>query len=1166
MKVSFGKSAIVVVVLSLFNTAPTFAQSFQGGLRGTIRDQGGAIIPGVEVSLINEATDVSRATMTNETGEFVFASVAPGTYKLHVMMPGFKTFDRAGINVGTQQFITLDVSLEVGAPSEEISVVADAPLIETSTASNGSSIPSFLLDSLPNTGRNAYMDALTVPTVVSAGDPHYSRQQDQNGASAISIGGGPVRGNNYLMDGVPISDLRNRTPLFLNIDAIAEVKVQVNTYDSEMGRTGGGIFNTTMKSGANDWHGEGHVQQRPSALAARDFFASARPDSTYWLYGGSGGGPIQKGKTFFWASTEGYRTGTPNSLRMTVPTQEMKQGDFSAAGINIYDALTTRPNPNFDSSAPESPTNLRYLRDQFANNRIPQNRMDPAGLALMQLFPDPNQPGLVNNFVKTDMLHDRADQITGKIDHTFNSRHTINGTYAWNHTEEPHAIFFRGTPGELADRGNYLSVRTVNVPVVNYTWTPDATSVVNLRYGYSAFRDDCVPQSEGLDLAKLGFDPGFVNALPIKQVPSFLFDSYRQIGGQNSFLAKFHSKTYVGSYSKFVGRHNIRTGGGYRELDVNFTDNGTATGTFSFDKTFTQQSPTLAVARQGDAIASMLLGYPISASLTTATPLRYFSRYYSAFVQDDFRASSRLTLNVGLRYEFETDMQERQNQTTVGFDRTVLNTAAAKIADPALKDRIRGGLMYAGVNGNKTHQGDPQKLGFQPRFGFAYGVARDTVIRGGYGIFFSPLQIFGPNTAAYGSLGYAASTTPLASTDGNQTPALRLRNPFPQGVNKPTGNTLGLLQNVGGVVQFVDQNNKRGYVQQYSFDIQRQLAGGIAFTAGYVGSRLLHMSTGTGNNSSVNINQLPPEALALGSALTAAVPNPFFNIPEFGPLSSSPTIARGQLLRPFPEFQDVLMVRPSIGYGYYNAMTLKAERRLDSTGLGFRVSYTFAKALDNYFGDSSFFGQRAGTALNNYDINREYGLSVNDVRHRFIATPMWNLPFGKGKRWAATGIADKVIGGWNLTPVITLQSGIPASIWQNNNNAGTLGGTQRPNVVLGVDACSSGSIGDRLNHWFNDGIGGRPAAFTSASGFTLGNLSRTTNCRLPHQYNLDVALRKFIPLTEKTRIAVRLEAINFTNTAKFTAPESRWGNASFGTVASEASFPRIIQYMLRYEF
>jgi hypothetical protein len=394
---------------------------------------------------------------------------------------------------------------------------------------------------------------------------------------------------------------------------------------------------------------------------------------------------------------------------MTVPTKEMKQGDFSAAGINLFDPLTTRLNPNFNASVPESTTNLRYLRDQFEGNKIRPERMDPAGLALLKLYPDPNQPGLVNNFVKTDTLHDKADQLTGKVDHTFNTRHTINGTYAWNHTEEPHGIFFRGTPGEIADLGNYLSVRTVNAPVVNYTWTPDATSVVTLRYGYNAFRDDCVAASDGFDLAKLGFDTSFANAPAVKQVPLFVFDSYRQLGGQRAFIYRYHSQNYLGNYSKFVGRHNIRTGASFRELGVNFVDNSTATGSFSFDKTFTQQSPTLAVARQGDAIASLLLGYPTSASLTTATPLRYFSRYYAAYVQDDFRASSRLTVNAGLRYEYQTDMQERDNQTTVGFDRTALNPAASKIADPALRDRIRGGLLYAGSERQQDTPGQSPK-------------------------------------------------------------------------------------------------------------------------------------------------------------------------------------------------------------------------------------------------------------------------------------------------------------------------------------------------------------------------------------------------------------------------------------------------------------------------
>ena len=407
----------------------------------------------------------------------------------------------------------------------------------------------------------------------------------------------------------------------------------------------------------------------------------------------------------------------------------------------------------------------------------------------------------------------------------------------------------------------------------------------------------------------------------------------------------------------------------------------------------------------------------------------------------------------------------------------------------------------------------------------------------------------------------------MATTDANLTPAGVISNPFPQGIRQPTGNRLGLLQNVGGSVRFVDQNTKHGYTQQYSLDIQRELPGGVAVTLGYVGSRLLHMSIGgvtspggTTPTAMVNINQLPISVLALGTALQQRVPNPFFGIPEAGELGISQTIDRGQLLRPFPQFRDVLMVRPSLGFGNYNSLTLKAERRLDNTGIGLRVSYTFAKMLDNYFGDSSFYGQRAAIALDNYNLRREYGLSLHDVRHRMIIAPLLDLPFGRGKPWATGPIGDRLIGGWNISPVITFQTGMPASIWQNNNNAGTLGGIQRPNLVPGVDPCTTGGITQRLNNWFN------PAAFTQADPFTLGNAPRTLNCRIAPQNNMDVAIRKNIAITEGTRASFRLELLNATNTPKFLNPESRIGRGTFGRITAQAGFPRIIQYMLRYEF
>jgi trimeric autotransporter adhesin len=1145
----------------LFGVMAGFGQSFQGGVRGVVNDSGGAMIPGVEITLTNEETNVSRSAVSNEIGQYVFSAVAPGKYKLRASLPSFKSYERSGLTIGTQQFIVLDVTLEVGAVTDEVSVVADAPLIETATASNAISLPNLYLSTLPNTGRNAFMMAMTVPTVVHNGNPFYVRQQDQTNASLMSLSGGPMRGNNYLMDGVPITDLRNRPVFFPNIESVAEVKVQVNTYDAEMGRTGGGVFNTTMKSGSNDWHGSAYIQQRPQPWAARNAFAAKKADFQYWLYGGSGGGHIVKDRTFFWASTEGYKTGTPWTLAMSVPTAAMKQGDFSGVA-DIYDPTTTRPDPANPG---------RYLRDQFAGNKIPANRMNPVGKALMQYFPDPNQPGLVNNFASTDVLHDVSQQITGKVDHTLNAKNSLSGTFLWYFSHEPFPVYFRGTPAEIADQNNYKLYRKVYAPVVNYTMTPDAESVLTLRYGYNWFQDNCIPDSDGFDLAKLGLDPAFVNAAPVKQFPVFNFsDGYRGLG-QPHFLIHWTSHNLLGNYSRLMGRHNVRFGGAYREIGVDFTDkNGGvdstssgSTGAFNFDRVFTQLDPNRAVATQGDPIASLLLGYPARGFITTAVPLNFFTRYYAGYVQDDIRVNSALTVNAGLRYEFETDLQERNNQMVVGFDRTATNPIAGKVTDASIRDRIKGGLMYAGVGGNQTHQGDPQKLAFQPRLGFAYNLHSGTVVRGGFGVFFAPLQLFFPGSTVYGAQGYVGTTDYLASTDSNLTPAGVLNNPFPAGIRQPTGNTLGLLQNVGETVRFIDQNNKRGYAEQYSLDIQHELPGGIALTLGYVGSRSLHMSAAGTSSNTVNINALPISALSLGSAyLTESVTNPFFGLTEAGVLGRSATVSRRQLLRPFPEFGDVLMVRPSTGYGKYNSFTIKAERRVDSTGFGFRSNYTFARTLDNYFGEASYYGGRIASAIDNFDLNREYGLSYNDVKHRFNLTPMFDLPFGRGKRWADSGIADKLIGGWNVSPNISYQTGMPSAIAQQTNNTQLFNGIQRPNLVSGQDPCTSGSTIERMwgPGWYNKN------AFVQADSATLGTGPRTYACRLPSQFNIDASIRKSIPVSERMRAVLRLEILNATNTPKFLAPEYRVGNSNFGVISGQAGFPRIIQYMIRFEY
>ncbi|MBI4473059.1 MAG: TonB-dependent receptor, partial [Acidobacteria bacterium] len=718
------RRVVFACLLMLFGAASILGQSYQGGIRGAVNDPGGAVIPGVQVVLINEGTNVSRETVTNETGQYVFAAVAPGTYRLRATLPGFKTYERSGVNIGVQQFVTLDINMEVGAVTEEIAVVADAPLIETSTANTSTALPQAMLSTLPNTGRNAFMIALTVPTVVHVGNPFYVRQQDQTNATRVSLGGGPVRGNNYLIEGVPVTDWRNRTVIFPNIESVAEVKVQVNTYDAEMGRTGGGVFNTTMRSGTNEWHGSAHVQQRPDEWGAANFFdnrAGRKPlPYYYWLWGGSGGGPIAKDKTFFWASTEGYKTGTNWTGSFTVPTALEKSGDFSQTRdrngnpVIIYDPLTTRPDPANPG---------RFIRDPFPGNRIPANRLNATGRALVGFMPAPTDAGSaggVNNFTSSDTLIDRAYQYTAKLDHTFNTMHSVSGSYAYYDSAEPFAVYYRGTSGEIADGNNSKLFRTVHAPVVNYTLTPDHTTVITLRYGYNWFKDTCVPASADFDLSQLGLNPSFVSTVQQKVFPSIGITDYRGLGGQGNIDIEWWSQNFLGNYSKFIGRHNFRFGGAYRQLGVDFFDRGNVSGTFSFSKAFTQQDPDRAATTSGNAIASLLLGIPASGSVSVGTPLSYFTRYYAGYVQDDFRITSTFTLNYGLRFEHETDMREKNNQTTVGFDRNATSPIAARVTDASLRDRIKGGLLYAGKDGAQTHQANPQSIKLGPRVGFAW--------------------------------------------------------------------------------------------------------------------------------------------------------------------------------------------------------------------------------------------------------------------------------------------------------------------------------------------------------------------------------------------------------------------------------------------------------------
>jgi hypothetical protein len=1160
-------SVVGVIVLAMAMATTAAAQTFTGGVRGAVRDANG-VIPGVTVELLNEATGQTREAVTNEQGEYNFAAVPPGTYTIKASLTGFRAYENRSVRIAAQQFITLDITLEVGALQETITVTGAAPLIDTSNASGGGVISSEQLSTLPSGGRSAFLFAVTLPTVVASGDPQFNRQQDQTNASLLSLGGGTRRGNNYLVDGVPVTDIRNRASANPTIEAVDDVAVQVHLYDAEAGRTGGGTFNVATKSGTNQWHGSGFYQNRPRWGMANNFFSEKEgvplPETYFHTGGGGFGGPIIRNRTFFWYAMEGYGSNTTRNGSNRLPTTLEKRGDFSqsfdSAGrlVVIYDPLTGDANGNG--------------RTPFPGNVIPANRLNPVAVNMLSYMPDPSidVSNGSNNYFTTAEIHDRAMMYTGKVDHRFTDAVSLSGFYLYNKTDEPCANeLYPGlnNPNRFIDNGDYLLRRRVHVLALNNTWLPSSNTVVTLRYGWTRFLDDDT-LSIDFNPATLGFNPAFSSAIQTEKFPQVFFDNYYDMGAIDPSDRNLYSWSANGSVSRLIGRHTVKMGVDYRTIGIDTQSFDGGAGEFNFDRRFTSANPLVngvtGANPSGNDLASFLLGYPTGdpgnlSRILVSAPANYFTRYYGAYIQDDFRVSSRLTVNAGLRIEHEDGLREEENRFTVGFDRTV-NPGGALGAAGA-----RGGLMYAGVDGNATEQGDQPAAKFSPRFGIVYSLNPRTVIRGGYGIYQAPWNYQFVGSANYGQVGYSQNTFMV---QGQFFPTTTLTNPFPSGVVQPRGNALGVLEGYGTQIEFIDQDKKAPYVQQYSFDVNRELPGNLAVGFEYNGATGRNLGLGGSNDGIININQLDPQYLALGAALNDQVPNPFAGLLPGTSLNGS-TISRAQSLRPFPQFTNILMRQNTSGKNQYHAAIFKLEKRM-SSGWGGRVNYTYSRLKDNQFAESNSYSGTRAEAQNAYDLEAEYGVGLLDVPHKLVFSPIFELPFGEGKRWASSGVGAAILGDWTISSIIALESGFP---WAVDNNSNTLSAygfrSQRPHLS-GADIETTGSREDRLNYTgANPGVWISSAGFTQPGQFELGTAPRTLeDVRTPDRHNWDFVATKDVRMGGSRRAQIRLEVLNVTNRVKAWSGNTnvRFGNAGFGRVGTQRGFMRLTQLMFRYSF
>lgn len=1142
------------LLVVMFFSALSFAQTFQGTLRGRVTDPNGAATASVQVAITDQTTSASRTTLTNDQGEYVFTAVTPGSYVLAAELNGFRRQERKGIEVTAQANVTVDLALELGQVNDSVNVTAETPELQTADASTGQVIDQQKITDLPILGRNAFFEEKLAQSVVFVNNPTMGRMQDQNANSDVSIAGGPLRTNNVLVDGISITDSNNRAVFIPSPETLQEVKLQGGTYDAEAGRTGGGTFNSVLRSGSNDLHGSavGHI--RETDWLANTFFANraGQPiaDQPFKDWAGSLGGPIiipklynGRNKTFFFVANEAYREQDGATVALSVPTALERAGNFSqsvgksGAQQTIYDPLSTTSGGT---------------RTPFPNNIIPANEISPIGLKLASYYPLPNAATPyygAPNFNFNGAYPNRGDQDTFKLDQQFTSWLRASASTVYQKTGETDAA---ATFGNVASPGQTLLFRRINATQANATLTPNGTTVITFRWGFNRFYSANFPTaSAGFNIANLGLPASLAAITPYPAFPSITMGTLTSFGGGNTSSDVYYSRTAVVSISKFLGRHSLKGGFEFRTLhDYGIPASGPTS--LSFSDVFTRPNPQSATTGKGADLATMLLGYPTGGSMNVINKFDDFIRYYGGFVQDDFRVTPKLTLNLGIRFEFESGLQEENNHLITAFNATAINPLQANAGGlPVL-----GAVEYAGVGGAPTQTGNALNVKPAPRFGIAYSPDTKTVLRAGYGIYWAPTYFSYQNT-----IGYSQSTSIITSNNNNFTPAGSLANPYPNGLLQPTGNTLGALSGIGQAISVPSSaTQSAGYVQEYSFEVQRTVPAGVVITTGALGSHSLHLLS-----NGINVDQLNPVLFGTAQSQLAAhssVANPFYNNGGVGSLAN-PTISPVQLLLPYPEYTSVSLSNAGTAAAFYYSAYIRAQKRF-SHGFTILASYTWSRSEDDILGASipgSSNVSSPGGPQNAYNQAAEWSLSTQDVPNRFTTAITYELPFGKGKPVVGNSgrVLNYFVGGWSINTIGIVQDGFPLNVTQPNNNSPLGASVQRPNAT-GINPATSGSPDQRIGDWIN------PAAFTQVPEFAFGNISRFLTLRGPDLFNWDASLFKTVAIRERVKAQFRFEAFNATNTVEFANPNTTLTNSSFGLITSQVNHPRLLQLGVRVTF
>jgi len=1148
-------SALFCLGLALLGTA----QDPRGNVTGSVLDPTGASVPGVEVRLTKTDTGVTAAGVTNEAGKFTIPFLLPGTYRVTAAKAGFKTYVQDNVPVRIAETLDITIHLEVGSTAETIDVRAQTPLLETATSTLGQVVDERRMLDLPQRGGNPLELERLVPGVVNLTNLRTVKSSSPAATSATSINGSGTNATLFNIDGVSNTlndsgDGTLRVAFIPPSGAIEGFKIESNPYDASVGHVYGAVINISSKGGTNEPHGSVYYWAKNSAFDAMNFFDNkgGLPKLVYQdhRYGATVGGPVilprlynGHNKTFFFYAWEHNRWTAPANTDQvgTVPTAAERGGDFSAllavgSQYQIYNPFTTRP-----------AAGGRYQRDPYPGNVIPKSQLSSVGANLAAIWPEPNQPGTrdgQNNYYYADLRRQHTDSHMVRIDHAFSPNNRVFmrlNRYFYNNTKNRLGIPATTNIFDQIKRGAALDDVIVLGP----------TLILNLRYGVTNGEFLERRATRGTDLAALGFSPAFRNLIDsrLATVPRVSAGAYSTLSdwerGDGGNTALTHS--WFADLTKLRGRHSFRVGTDVRLLRTFASRFPAAVAPdFSFSTSYTRgpldNAPSAPI---GQELAAMLVGIP-EGNMTSATSYAAQNKYFGVYFQDDVNVTSRLTLNLGMRYEKTWPPTERFNRLVAGYDagspspveaQARVNYARNPIPElPVSAFSARGGLTFVAQNGASRSPYNGNRGQWLPRVGLAFQINAKTVLRTGYGIYFDTLGVdrFIPI-----QIGFSQTTPMRPSLDNGVTYIATLANPFPSGLLAPLGAQGGLATNLGQAIEFYDAKLKPPYSQRWSFGIQRSLPGQYVLDVSYVGNRGTNIGVARQFNATPAqyLSTLPVRDQKTIDFLTARFPNPFFGL---APVYTA-QISRADLVRPYPHFGDISASQP-IGYSWYHSLQVRGEKRL-SQGYTLQLGYTYSKFM------------QATEFLNPTDPTPYRVISDMDRPHVFTVSSLWEIPFGHGRRFGANlpSPINAILGGWQLNGTVVRQAGPPLAFGNIIFN-GNL-----KDIPLPKDKRS-------VERWFNTDAG-----FERNSKLQLANNIRAFPLRLSGvradgQATWNFSLLKNNWIRERLNVQFRAECYNAWNHPSFAAPNRTPTSSAFGMITNTVSEPRGFQFALKLAF